>query len=418
LKKACIVTLGCPKNEADSDAFATCLSAAGWMVTDSTGEADLLLLNTCAFIEPAVEESLEVMEQAAEWKSGGDGRLLVLAGCLPGRYEVDDSEGLEAFDLVIGPADTASLAAFLGPGSGVEMPMPAGRAFRYLKVSEGCSNGCAYCTIPLIRGPGRNRPPDEILGEASELARLGAAEIGIVGQDTGAWRHGVMGMRGLLEKLASGNPETWFRLYYVHPAHVVPGFAELVEEYRNIMPYIDIPVQHYADSILRRMGRGYTGGDLDELFAGLDRRNVPVAVRTTVIVGYPGETEEDFEALAGFLSAHECIRIIAAFPYWHEEGTPEYRRALPEEMVPPEIVRARLARIGEIADGHYTWWGGFLEGGELSVLVDAPRRGHSVFDAPEVDGACVFEVDVPVGGVLRCRVMDWEGPDLMVEPVE
>lgn len=412
MPRAFILTLGCPKNEADSDCFAECLAGAGWNITDDPRAADLLLLNTCAFIEPAVEESLSTMEQAVEWKLERPGRQLILAGCLPGRYSHDGSEGLEDFDLVIGPADTAGLAEWLGtPRRGLPPPRGGG-SYRYLKISEGCSNNCSYCTIPLIRGPRRDRSPGEILRDASMLADRGAAEIGIVGQDTAAWSSGRGGISRLLSRLASEYPGIWFRLYYVHPAHFVKDFPRLLEEHSNIMPYLDLPVQHFSDGILHRMGRGYTGEYLEKLFSDLDACRTPVSVRATVIVGYPGETGEDFRMLEEFLGRHPCIRTVAAFPYWNEEGTREYGRSSPEELPGEEVVRSRLTGIGDVAEEHYHRWGEMLEGSVIQVMADAPELGHSRFDAPAVDGACILDRDVTPGSIVECRVAGFRGPDL------
>ncbi len=417
MRRVCIHTLGCPKNEADSDSFAACLAAAGWCITEDPGSADLLLLNTCAFISPAVDESLEAMEQAVDWKASRAGRQIILAGCLPGRFTDDGSGGLEDFDLIIGPADTRGLLSYLGPSIGVPQPIAGHSHFRYLKISEGCSNNCSYCTIPLIRGPRRDRTVVEILRDAEALTGQGAAEIGLVGQDTGAWAPQEGGVSRLLGMLSERYPETWFRLYYVHPSHRLPGFLDLVRDHHNIMPYMDMPIQHFSDRILSRMGRGYTGDDLERIFSEFDRFETPLAVRTTVIAGYPGETETDFRMMEDFLARHSCIRTVAAFPYWPEEGTREFERTDPGETVQGGTVQYRLSRIGDVADLHYQQWGDLLEEKEVDVMADSPGLGHSVFDAPEVDGACSLDRDVAPGTVVRCRITGSRGPDLIAEVV-
>ncbi|MBD3276844.1 MAG: MiaB/RimO family radical SAM methylthiotransferase, partial [Candidatus Aegiribacteria sp.] len=362
LRQACILTLGCPKNEADSDAFAGILAASGWRMVDDPAIASMLILNTCAFIEPAVEESLEIIRQAEEWKEMKPGRKLVLAGCLPGRYPADDTPGLEYFDLVIGPGDSAGLALFLSSDPG-HAPVAAGnRVNRYLKVSEGCSNNCAYCTIPLIRGSRRDRPLDDILRDAASLAEQGVSEIGMVGQDTAAWRSGETGIAGLAEMLAQRYPEIWFRLYYLHPAHFPENLLNVISAHENVMPYIDMPIQHVSDRVLRRMGRPYVGEHLKELFQQFQNMSYQLSVRTTVIAGYPGETEEDFQKLLNFLKRYDCIRTLAAFPYWPEEGTTEYSRATSEELVPDETVQSRLSRIGEVSHSLNAVWADRLEG--------------------------------------------------------
>jgi ribosomal protein S12 methylthiotransferase len=362
-----------------------------------------------------VDESLETMEEAILWKSESSSRQLILAGCLPGRFTDDGSGGLEDYDLVIGPADTRGLQSWLNLSSGI-LPSVSGSGHnRYLKISEGCSNSCSYCTIPSIRGPRRDRPEEDILREARDLVDQGAAEIGLVGQDTGAWKGNGGGVTDVLEKLAAEHPETWFRLYYTHPAHRSPGFLDLLGEYDNIMPYIDMPIQHYSDRILERMGRGYTGETLEQIFAEFDDFSGPVAVRTTLITGYPGETEDDFRMLEDFLSRHSCIRTLVAFPYWAEEGTDEYGRTATEEEVGEGIVQSRLMRLGDVADIHYQRWGDLLHDRVLRVMADSPGLGHCVFDAPDVDGACCLSRELPPGTVVDCRITGSRGSDLIAE---
>ena len=415
MPEAFLLTLGCPKNEADSDAFAGCLTRAGWGISRNIENTDLLLLNTCAFIQPAVDESLDAIGQALEWKDRKPGRILILAGCLPGRYPDDGSGDLEDFDLIIGPGDTSHLEEYLSLTS-ASIPEPAdGRISRYLKISEGCSNNCAYCTIPLIRGARRDRSPKEILMDAEHLAEQGAVEIGIVGQDTASWKYGGDSISRLLSQLAGTYPDIWFRLYYIHPAFYPDDFLPLLAEYENLMPYIDMPVQHVSDRILKRMGRPYTGDHLRKLFDEFENFEKMLSVRTTLIAGYPGETEEDFRELAHFLSQYRCIRTIAAFPYWHEEGTREFSRVSSEDLPDRSTVQSRLARIGDVADEHNIVWADRLEGRIMDILADTPLLGHSRLDAPEVDGACCFDRSVEPGRIIRCRITGGMGSDLTAE---
>ena len=415
MPEAFLLTLGCPKNEADSDAFAGCLTGAGWGITRNIENANLLLINTCAFIKPAVDESLEAILQALEWKNEKPGRILILAGCLPGRYPDDGSGGLEGFDLIIGPGDTFRLEEYLSLKS-TPIPEPAGgRISRYLKISEGCSNDCAYCTIPLIRGARRDRSPEDILKDAEHLAEQGAVEIGIVGQDTASWKHGADTITRLISQLAGMYPDIWFRLYYIHPSFYPDDFLPLLAEHANIMPYIDMPVQHVSDRILKRMGRPYTGDHLRKLFDEFENTEMMLSVRTTLIAGYPGETEEDFSELVQFLTQYRCIRTIAAFPYWPEEGTREFTRDSSEYLPDRSIVQSRLARIGDAADEHNISWADRQEGEIIDILADTPLLGHSRLDAPEVDGACCFDRSVEPGRIIRCRITGGTGSDLTAE---
>ncbi len=415
MPRACLLTLGCPKNEADSDSFAGCLKEAGWHITGELQDADLLLINTCAFISPAVDESLETIEQALEWKHQVAGRKLILAGCLPGRYPDDGSGGLQEFDLITGPGDTADLKKYLSIES-FHGPVAAGTEItRYLKISEGCSNGCSFCTIPIIRGPRKDRNTEDIFRDARRIAGQGAVEIGIVGQDTASWKSSSGGITWLLSELAVEYPDIWFRLYYIHPSHYPDSFIKLLEEHENVMPYIDIPVQHVSDRILKRMGRSYTGDYVRKLFDGFENAKRQVSVRITLITGYPGETEEDFNQLMDFLSRYQCIRTVAAFPYWSEEGTREFSRQLPEELPDEATVQSRLMRIGEAAAEHSILWADRLDGKVMEVLADEPFLGHLRLDAPFVDGACSFTRAVKPGSIVECRITGGIGSDLLAE---
>ncbi|MEN8208025.1 MAG: MiaB/RimO family radical SAM methylthiotransferase [Candidatus Fermentibacteria bacterium] len=414
MQEAFFLTLGCPKNEADSDSFAGCLTGAGWAVTGNLENADLLLVNTCAFIKPAVEESLEAIQQALEWKDERAGRVLILAGCLPGRYPDDGSGGLEGFDLIVGPGDTHRLQEYLSLKSSI--PESAGGSIcRYLKISEGCSNNCSYCTIPLIRGPRRDRSPEEILTDAEHLVQQGAVEIGIVGQDTASWKYGNDSISWLISRLAGTHPDIWFRLYYIHPAYFPADYLALLAEHENVMPYIDMPVQHVSDRILKRMGRPYTGDNLRKLFDEFENFDKVLSVRTTLIAGYPGETEDDFNELTEFLSQYRCIRTIAAFPYWPEEGTMEYSKQSSEDIPDAGTVQSRLSRIGDSADEHNIVWADRLDGEIMDILADTPLLGHSRLDAPGVDGACCFDRKVEPGSIVRCRITGGTGSDLIAE---
>ncbi len=413
-----LLTLGCPKNEADSDSFAGCFSAAGWEIVDNSEKADLLLLNTCAFIQPAVEESLEAIAEAVEWKNCKTGRKLILAGCLPGRFRNDDSGGLEDFDLITGPGDNAALMKYLSASVSAG-PVPVESIYhRYLKISEGCSNNCSYCTIPLIRGHREDRSFEDILLDAGHLVEQGALEIGIVGQDTGSWRSSRGGVSQLVSHLAFKFPHIWFRLYYIHPAHFPNEFPVLIEKYANIMPYIDMPIQHVSNTVLERMGRHYTEEYLRNMFESFDKSDTELAVRTTVIVGYPGETDTDFDRLIGFLSDYDCLRTISAFPYWPEEGTREYSRNTADDLPGPDTVQSRLMGIGDVSDKLYMIRAERIEGKVIEVLADTAELGHGRLDAPVVDGACIFDRVVEPGQIIKCRVSECFGSEMLVEVLQ
>ncbi len=414
---ACLVTFGCPKNETDTEAFAAVFDAAGWRVTGEPEQADLLLVNTCAFIRPAVEESVDYLLQSLQWKARRPGRRLVLAGCLPARFPADGSGGLEELDLVIGPGDLAGLARFLGVGAPGHLRLPVeGRVNRFLKVSDGCSNRCAYCTIPDIRGPYSPVSEEAIVARAAVIAAQGAREVGLVGQDCGLWREGQRDLADLVTRLSSLHTGIWWRPYYLHPAHLPLRLMESMEAGDNVMPYLDLPIQHASDSVLRRMGRPYGEGLLRRIAERVEAASCRIAVRATVIAGYPGETEDDFRRLLDFLSEWDSLRNLVAFPYYSEPGTREHGRD--EDRPPDSAVRERLSALSAVGEAAYARWEAFLSSGPLRVLVDAPGRGHTMYDAPEVDAVCRFRGAHPSPGtVADVEVMSSEGSDIFVRCV-
>lgn len=413
-----IISLGCPKNKVDSERYAWVFESAGWLREDHIEDADLVLLNTCAFISPATEESLEYLQELIEWKAGEKGKKLVLAGCLPGRYPDDGSGGLENIDLVIGPEDWRKLSMWLGARFKGESLVSGSGSYRYLKIAEGCSNRCSYCTIPSIRGGFVPVSPETVEREADLLAAQGAREIGLVAQDSGSWKWKGMNLSDLAGKLAADHRNIWFRLYYLHPAHFPADFAKLLAEHPNIVPYVDMPVQHASTRVLKRMGRGYGERELRQIMEKLEDSSFDIAVRYTLITGYPGETAEDFNSLLNFLGDYRCGRHIAAFTWYPEEGTVEHARALEQDdAVEKATSSERLALLSSVGDSLYADWDERLAGRTITVLADTSETGHTVWDAPEVDAETVFTVPAAAGQFVKARVVDCSGAVLLAEPV-
>ncbi len=413
-----IISLGCPKNKVDSERFAWVFQAAGWKQVSDAEMADLILLNTCAFIAPATEESLEYLYDLIDWKKEHPGRKLILAGCLPGRYSDDGSGGLSDIDLVIGPEGWKKLSSWLGASFSGEAMISGKGSFRYLKIAEGCSNHCSYCTIPAIRGGFVPVSPEAAEAEASLLVDQGAREIGLVAQDSGSWNWNGMNLTGLAARLAGKHPDVWFRLYYLHPGHFPADFENLIAEYGNVVPYVDMPVQHASTRVLERMGRGYGESELRGIMERLENSSMEIAVRYTVITGYPGETQEDFHRLTGFLGDYRCGRHIAAFTWYPEEGTREFYRTIErQDSVDQGTASERLAILSSVGDSLYANWDQRLEGRIISVLADEREAGHTVWDAPDVDAVTAFTVPVEAGSFIRARVVDSSGAVLLAEPI-
>ena len=413
-----IISLGCPKNKVDSERFAWVMNSAGWENCVEPDPSDLIILNTCAFIAPATEESLEYLSDIISWKGEKPGRKVVLAGCLPGRYRDDGSGGLEDIDLVIGPGDWRKLSAWLGGTADQAAQVLGQGSYRYLKIANGCSNNCAYCTIPAIRGKFVARGLDTILMESDLLVQQGAREIGLVAQDSGNWQQNGTDLSFLAETLAARHPSIWWRLYYLHPLHFPCRLPEVFSKYSNVVPYIDMPIQHASDSILERMGRRHGVKTIEKIMEQLDSSPVEIAVRYTVITGYPGETETDFRALRDFLGRYRSGRHIAAFSWYPEEGTLEYSRAIARgDAVDDSTASRRLAAISAVGDALYADWDERLYGRELPILADGRFTGHTKWDAPEVDAVVSFTQPVSPGSIIRSRITESSGAVLVAEPV-
>jgi len=413
-----IVSLGCPKNKVDSERFAWVFKRAGWVETGDAEGADLVLLNTCAFIAPATEESVEYLSELVQWKSERSGRKLVLAGCLPGRYVDDGSGGLEDIDLVIGPEDWRALSSWLGLAPAVNALVSGSGTSRYLKIAEGCSNGCSYCTIPMIRGSFQPVSKETIIREADVIAGQGAREIGLVAQDSGNWNCNGTDLSDLTSELAGRHPDIWFRLYYLHPAHFPFGLERLFTELPNVVPYIDMPVQHASTAVLKRMGRKYSEHTLRSLMQRLDELPVDVAVRYTVITGYPGETDDDFKTLRNFLGDYRCGRHIAAFSWYSEEGTLEHARTIEKgDSVAPGRASERLASLSAVGDSLYSAWDQRLTGIVTQVVADEAETGHTKWDAPEVDSIVTFTNAVEPGTLISARIVESSGAVIVAEPL-
>jgi ribosomal protein S12 methylthiotransferase len=257
-----------------------------------------------------------------------------------------------------------------------------------------------------------------ILAEAQGLVDAGASEIGLVAQDSGMWSEGDTGLVDLTRTLAEGHPDIWWRVYYIHPAHFPSGLTALIESHDNVMPWIDMPVQHTEPAILERMGRPYGRDDLHRILGGLQDSCRRIAARITVIAGYPGETPDEFSSLVDFLSGYGCIRSLIAFPYFPEEGTAEYDRAAGQgDMVPEHEVVERLSVLSTLSEAFLADWGDWLTGREITVLADTPASGHTVWDAPFVDSVCLFSRSVEAGSHVRGQVTGIRGSDVLLDPV-
>jgi ribosomal protein S12 methylthiotransferase len=393
-KKINVVTLGCSKNVVDSEHLMAQLAAAGYeVVFDSNGtDARTVVVNTCGFIGDAKEESINTILGFVQAKEEGAIDRLFVIGCLSERYaeelrseipEVDDYFGARDFTAVV-----RALTGGEGSAPATERMLTTPAHYAYLKISEGCNWRCAYCAIPLIRGPHVSVPEEQVLEEARRLVARGVKELIVVAQDTtyyGVDLYGERRLAPLLRRLAALPGVEWVRLHYTYPTGFPVEVMEAMREESKICRYIDIPLQHIADRQLSAMRRGITKQGTEELIARL-RREVPgIAIRTTLLVGFPGESEADFAELMEFVERQRFERL-GVFPYSAEEGTPSAEMA---DDVPEEVKQERVERVMELQRNISLEANAAKVGRRLRVVVDR-REGdyyvaRSEYDSPEVD---------------------------------
>ncbi|MDQ2889069.1 MAG: 30S ribosomal protein S12 methylthiotransferase RimO [Gemmatimonadota bacterium] len=357
--KVGLVTLGCDKNTVDSERYLAQLAAYGGEITSDLDEAEVIIVNTCGFIDAAKKESLDALIEAGEYKTSGACTTVVAVGCMVERHKGELRDALPEVDLFLGASETDRLVEELaarGALSGERLlEHPGVRLYsgdlphvRYLKVSEGCDHGCAFCAIPLMRGKHRSFAPDEVVAEAQLLEMQGAREVNLVAQDLAHYGRDIRDrdarLPDLLRMLVEQTSIPWIRMLYLYATGITPQLLEIVAREPRIMPYIDMPIQHASDTVLERMRRPERARTIRANVARF-RDAVPhLAIRTTCIVGFPGETESDFEQLLGFLEDVQFERV-GVFTYSPQEGT---RAAQLEDDVPERVKRDRLERVVDL----------------------------------------------------------------------
>lgn len=353
-----VITLGCDKNTVDSERYVAELTAHGAEVARRPEEADLVVVNTCGFIDAAKEESIEAIVDAARLKQAGSCRLVAAVGCMVERHANELRESLPEVDLFLGTRETDRLITEVAARGLLDdapaLVHPGVRLYtgdlphvRYLKVSEGCDHGCAFCAIPLMRGRHRSFTLDDLVREAQLLEVQGAREVNLVAQDLAHYGRDVRdgnGLTELLEALVAETDIPWFRLLYIYSAGLTPRLLELIAREPRIVRYLDIPMQHASDPVLARMRRPERRDRQREKIRALREAIPGVSIRTTVIVGFPGETEDDVQALLDFLEEAQLDRV-GVFTYSPQEGTRAFE--LPDD-VPDDVKRERLERVTEL----------------------------------------------------------------------
>ena len=422
--KFTLVTLGCDKNTVDSERYIAELEDRGAHFTPDAGDADVILVNTCGFIDAAKKESIDAIVEAGNRKEDGKCQAVVAVGCMVQRHKDELVDALPEVDLFLGAAEMDRLVPELeerGLLDGVVLPVahPGVRTFsgdlphvRYLKISEGCDHGCAFCAIPLMRGKHRSFTLDDVVREAQLLEAQGAREVNLVAQDLAHWgrdrRGDALGLHDLLAALIAGTDIPWLRLLYLYSAGLTPQLLELMGTESRIVPYLDTPIQHASDTVLKRMRRPERRATILEKLANMRAAVPDVSVRTTCIVGFPGETDEDFEGLLSFLEEAAFDRV-GAFTYSPQEGT---RAAEMEDDIPDHVKRERLERLNEVqrlvTGERYAARLGTHTRAIIDRFQDGSVESRTVWQADDIDGITMLSgaEGLAPGTIVDVRIDD------------
>jgi ribosomal protein S12 methylthiotransferase len=414
------VALGCPKNLVDSEVMLGQLVREGFTLTDDPSEAGVIIVNTCAFIEDAKREAIDTILEMAREKEQGRCELLVVAGCLPQRYAKEAEALFPEVDLFVGAGEFPRIVEFLREergGRGVRVARPTflydhetprlsatPPHMAYIKIAEGCFHPCSFCVIPKIRGAYRSRDLRSVVEEARAMLARGVLELNLIAQDTTAYGRGTTsGLAALIRELGALPGEKWIRLLYAYPHAFPEGVIEAMRDAPGVCRYLDLPIQHLSDRVLRRMGRHGGAAEIRALVARLAAAIPGIWLRTSLIVGFPGETEEDFEELASFV-AEGHFAHAGVFVFSPEEGTKAARLA---KRVPAELAEERRQRLMEVQRRVAAKRNAALVGSRLRVLVEGPSEETPLLfaarhegQAPEIDGVVYLNEGAPRPGTF------------------
>lgn len=437
-----IISLGCARNLVDSEVMAGLLNKDGYALTPAANEADLIIVNTCGFIADAKQESIDTILEAASYKDPEKGRCqkLVISGCLAERYPGELKESLPEVDLVMGTAgfskiidevEKLKIKGSSGPRVTVDhtrlkdydLPRVNSQPFytAYLKLAEGCAKRCAFCIIPRLRGPLRSRSVNTLVKETEDLVKGGVTELNLIAQDLtdyGRDRKDGASLAGLLRELVKIEKLRWIRLFYAYPDQLSDDVIELIKTEPKICKYLDIPVQHISDNVLERMNRKTTGKQVRDMLVRLRREIPEIVMRTSLMVGFPGETDADAQELVDFVS-EGLLDQVGVFTYSHEEGTPSGETFADD--VPADVKEARREAVYKaqqiVTQDKLSEW----VGREIEVLVEGVHddtelllKGRHYGQAPGVDNITIInEGHARVGEYVKVQVAEVAGLDLV-----
>ena len=431
-------TLGCPKNMVDAQGMGRLLARAGYAGTPNPAQADVLIVNTCGFIEAARAESLAGLRELAARKRPS--QLLIAAGCLSQRWGPALADSVPALDGILGTRCWMDILRLLEraerkgqrpvvmrePRDRMDDPLVRTQRVAvqgpsaYLKIADGCSASCAFCTIPVIKGPFRSRPRVDVVADAEQLVRQGVQEIILIAQDTTAygWDQGEHdGLPDLMERILKRVPHLpWLRLLYAYPQHISPRLIEVMASHPQVCHYLDLPLQHAHPGVLRRMRRPADVKAVCRLVTGLRSAMPDIALRTSFIVGYPGETQAEFQALLEFVAEIQFDKV-GVFTYSREEDTPAAELS---GQLPEAVKEERYRQVMELQQGISLARNRGMVGRTLDVLTEGCNEGLSVGrsyrDAPEIDGLVLVEDKLPTGKIVSVRIIEALEYDLVGVP--
>ena len=406
--KILFISLGCDKNLADSEEMLGLLTAGGHEITDDETQADAIVINTCCFIKDAKEESVETILEMAEYKKTGSCHALVVTGCMAQRYQKEIIQEVPEVDAVLGTTSYGDIVKALEeavagnhfeefrdidylPDTGSKRVLTTGGHFGYLKIAEGCDKHCTYCIIPKLRGRFRSVPMERLVAQAEDMAEQGVKELILVAQETTVYGKDLYGKKSLhilLKKLCEIRGIRWIRVLYCYPEEIYDELIETIRDEKKICHYLDIPIQHASDRILKRMGRRTSKQELIDIVGKLRKEIPDIVLRTTLITGFPGETEEDHEELKEFVDEMEFDRL-GVFTYSPEENTPAAEMA---DQVPEEVKEERRDELMKLQQEISYDRGQDRIGQELLVMIEGKVADESAYigrtygDAPKVDG--------------------------------
>jgi ribosomal protein S12 methylthiotransferase len=435
--KVGIVSLGCAKNLVNTEQMMYLLKQAGYFVTGETQGADVVIINTCGFIESAKVEAIDTILEFGDAREDGSIGKLIVTGCLAERYkseiiseipEIDGIVGVGSFDEIVGAVEkvlsTDEKLELFGdidaPVSEAKRILTTSSAWAYIKIAEGCDNRCSFCVIPSLRGKFRSRPLENILAEAADLAGRGIRELILVAQDSTRYGLDLYGKRRLpelLTGLCKIEGLKWIRLHYLYPDEVGDDVIDVIANNDKILNYLDIPIQHINDEVLKKMNRRATGSEIKDMLNKIKARIPGVVIRTSIITGLPGEGEEEFEQLCDFIR-EEKMQRAGVFPYSPEEGTPAARMERPDS----EMAMQRAEILAEIQAGIIDEYNESRLGTVATVLIegfeDDHYYGRSFAESPDVDGYInVYGDDLLLGAFIDVKITGVIAGELAGEPL-